>query len=362
MKAAAARHTGLPFVPQPAPDELLGSWLLRLAQLYGLGLATLLGRLGARPAGVARLPHWFAIGRSAVSLDALAAATRLPPADVVAMAPPSCRPRLPTEIGACMACLEQGAESGQPITWNRNWMSALATVCSIHGTWLTPVATRMLASVRHAENLGGVVRNLKAKQDLLDGVLADAGDAFCLQDLRTARTDVRLPWGRIRPNDLTRILDAVTCAVISASNSDSACGPSANRRALAVKDFAFELTTGRRVATSLPTQLRQRQWVLGRVAHVLRWAPEARTFHSARSAASVERLASMHYWPEGPLAWVCPNAAELVWRQQELQKGIQHLTQLLQGLLGPTFVDPVNRPADSASMPSRRSSQIIRSG
>jgi hypothetical protein len=27
MNTAAARHTGLPFVPQPAPDELLGSWL-----------------------------------------------------------------------------------------------------------------------------------------------------------------------------------------------------------------------------------------------------------------------------------------------------------------------------------------------
>ena len=47
MKATAAQHTGLPFVPQPAPDELLGSWLLRVAQLYGQGLTTLLSRLGA---------------------------------------------------------------------------------------------------------------------------------------------------------------------------------------------------------------------------------------------------------------------------------------------------------------------------
>jgi hypothetical protein len=28
MKAAAAPHTGLPFVPPPLPDELLGSWLV----------------------------------------------------------------------------------------------------------------------------------------------------------------------------------------------------------------------------------------------------------------------------------------------------------------------------------------------
>ena len=320
MSTAAARHCGLPFVPQPAPDELLGSWLLRVAQLYGLGLTTLLSRLGARPVGDAHFPHWLAIDGSTVSLDALSAAARLSRVDLAAMAPPSCRPRWPEELGACATCLAAAAEAAQPITWNRSWMNPLATVCSIHGTWLTPVATRTLAGVRHAGDFGGAVQRIAAEQALLDCEHPCAGDALWLQALCCAGTDVRLPWGRTRPNDLTRILDAVTCAVISASNSDSACGPSANRRALAVKDFAFELTTGRRAATSLPTRLRQRQWVLGRVAHVLRWAPEARTFHSAWSAASVERLASMHYWPEGALAWVCPNAAELVRRQEELQR------------------------------------------
>ena len=87
-----------------------------------------------------------------------------------------------------------------------------------------------------------------------------------------------------------------------------------------IKDFAFELTTVQRAARSLPTRLRQRQWVLGRVAHVLRWAPEARTFQFAGSAASVERLASMRDWPKGALAWVCPIAAELVRRQEEMQR------------------------------------------
>ena len=95
MSTAAAQHTGLPFVPPPAPDELLGSWLLRVAQLYGLGLATLLGRLSARPAGQARLPHWFAIDGNTISLDALSAAARLSPVDLSAMAPSGCRTRWP---------------------------------------------------------------------------------------------------------------------------------------------------------------------------------------------------------------------------------------------------------------------------
>jgi hypothetical protein len=92
MNTPAARHSGLPFVPQPAPDELLGSLLLRVAQLYGLGLTTLLGRLGARPTGEAHVPHWFAICGASLSLDALSTASCLSRVDLAAMAPPSCRP------------------------------------------------------------------------------------------------------------------------------------------------------------------------------------------------------------------------------------------------------------------------------
>ena len=109
--------------------------------------------------------------------------------------------------------------------------------------------------------------------------------------------------------------------LIAESNADdSACEPTANRRALAVKDFAFEPTSGQRAVTSLPTRLRQRQWVLARASHVLRWAPEARKFLSTWSSASIEQLASMRGWPEGALAWVCPKAAGFVRRQDELRK------------------------------------------
>ena len=321
MKATAAPHTGLPFVPQPAPDELLGSWLLRIAQLYGLGLTTLLSRLGARPAGDARLPHWFAIGGSTVSLDDLAAATRLPRVDLAAMAPLSCRPRWPEKLGACERCLADATDAGQPITWNRTWMNPLAVVCSVHGTWLTPVATRTLASVRHAADFGGIVQQVAAAQAQLDDEPACAGDAQWLQGLCSARTAVRLPWGRTRPHDLIRIVDAVAREVIAAS--DAGTGPlglPAERRQGSIKSFAFELGNAERVGVSLSTQLRQRQWVIARVAHVLQWPSEERAHFPSWSAASIKRLASMRNWPDGALAWICPPAAELVRQQDSLRQ------------------------------------------
>ena len=200
-------------------------------------------------------------------------------------------------------------------------MNPLATVCRIHGTWLTPVATRMLARVHHVEDFGGVVQYVETAQALLDCELPCAGDALWLQDLCNARMNLRLPWRSTRPNDSTRIVDGVARTLIAESNSDdSACRATANRRALTVKGFAFEPTAGQRAVTSLPTWLRQRQWVLARVAHVLRWAPEARTFHSSWSSASVEHLASMRRWPERVLAWVCLKSAGLGRRQGELRK------------------------------------------
>lgn len=321
MSTAAARHTGLPFVPQPAPDELLGSWLLRVAQLYGLGLTTMLSRLGARPAGDARVQHWFAIDDSNVSLDAVSAASRLPRATLATMALSACRPRWPEQLDACERCLADATDAGQPITWNRHWMNPLATVCSTHGAWLTPVATRTLASVRHAGDFSGVVQHVAATKRLDDAPTCCASDARWLQDLCTARTTAHLPWGRIRPHDLIRIVDAVAREVIWAS--DSGTGPHGlpgDRRPGSVKIFAFELGNAERVGISLSTQLRHRQWVMGIVAHVLRWPSEERACLSSWSTASIKRLASMGNRLEGALAWICAPAAELDRQQDRLRR------------------------------------------
>ncbi|RCW63655.1 TniQ family protein [Pseudorhodoferax soli] len=321
MRTAATRHAGLPFVPQPRPDELLGSWLLRIAQLYGLSLTTLLVRLGTLQTGTAQLPHWFSIDASTVNMDALSAATHLPRSDLETMTPAACRPHWPEELGACERCLTEATHSGESLVWNRNWMSPWATVCNIHGTLLTPVATRRLIRVRCTETLGAAIQSAATAPKLLDEEPICASDALWLQALCMARTAVRLPWGRTRPSDLARVVNAVAHEVISQPTFDgSACAPTANSRTLAVKDFALESTADQRAVASLPTHLRQRQWVLARVAHVLRWALEARTFPASWSSASVKRMASTSGWPQGALAWVCPDAADLVLQQGELRR------------------------------------------
>jgi hypothetical protein len=164
MISAFTRHSGLPFVPHPAPDELLGSWLLRVAQLYGLGLTTLLNRLDARPSDNTRVEHWFTLCGASLSLNALSSASHLSRIYLAAMAPCACGPRWPEEPGACARCLKQETESGNAITWNRNWMSPLATMCSTHGTSLSPVATRTLSGIRHAGDFGVLVQQLSEDQ------------------------------------------------------------------------------------------------------------------------------------------------------------------------------------------------------
>lgn len=319
--SAASQHAGLPFVPQPAPDELLGSWLLRVAQLYGLGLATLLSRLGVRPSTADCTPHWFALSDASINLDALYTAPRLPRAQLSAMAPPACRPRWPEELGACERCLADAAEAGQPITWRRGWMNPLVTVCSVHGVWMTPAPIRALARVRHAEDFGSLLSPVAATQALADDGPDGAADALWLQHFCTKQTLAHLPWGRSRPHDLIRIVDALAREVICAAETDD-CAPTAaaDHPVESVKDFVFADAAGQLARISLPTRLRRRRWILAKVAHVLRRPPAKRTFHASWSVAAVHRLALMRDWPDGALSWMCLKADELARREDELRK------------------------------------------
>ena len=200
-------------------------------------------------------------------------------------------------------------------------MNPLAVVCSGHGTWLTPVAIRTMAGVRYAADFGGIVQHVAAANAQRDNEPTCASDAQWLQGLCNARTAVRLPWGRTLPHDLIRIVDPVVREVIAASHSgtDPLRAP-ADRQPGFIKTLALGLGNAEGVGVSLPTQLRQRQWVIARAAHVLRWPPEERAHLPSWSAATIKRLASIRNWPDGALAWICPPAAELVRHQDALRR------------------------------------------
>ena len=110
----------LPFVPAPVPDELLGAWLLRVADLYGTGLRGLLVRLGAATAHSPLTMHWFDLRRhDCLDLDCLGVPLHRPVEELAAMHAANCRPRWPHELGFCPRCLADDRNAGRPPTWYR---------------------------------------------------------------------------------------------------------------------------------------------------------------------------------------------------------------------------------------------------
>jgi hypothetical protein len=179
----------------------------------------------------------------------------------------------------------------------------------------------MLAGVRHPGDFGGVVQHVAAAQAVLDEGPACVGNALSLQDLWLARTGLHLPSGKTQAHDLIRIVDSVAREVVAASEPGAA------------KDFDFEISAVQRMGMSLPTPLRQRQWAL--YAQFARWGTRLDLSLSSRAGSAAGRVA----------------------------KGIQHLAQVLQGLLGLACADRVNGPASLPSVPlTEVRLQIIRSG
>ena len=265
------------------------------------------------------MPHWFAMCGASLCFDALSTASRLSPAALTAMAPPSCRPHWPQELGLCTRCLEHAPDGGQPLTWNRHWMHPLAAVCIVHGTWLTPVATHTLARIHHATDFASLGHRVGTPGDEPAG----AEDALWLQELCCSRKNKRPPWGYTPRRVIIRIVAMMARAVLSAGAAETdVLASRLEHSQWNIKDFTLETEAGHRTRLWLPTRLRHRQRVLGTVAHLLRRTPEARSGLQPWSASMVKQLtwASTDDWPAAALEWICPEAAELVQRQDKLRK------------------------------------------
>ena len=316
-------HAGLPFVPQPVRDELLGAWLLRVAAVYGLGLETFLKRVGANATVDGRMPHWFALRGAAVRFDALSAALRVSPADLAAMTPPGCRPNWPQEMGLCRHCLEDAAAAGQPVTWFRRWMHPLSTVCAAHGRWLTPVPTYTLGRVRHAAEFGDLVSRIDSVEGPPSEEPEGVDAALWLQELCFASTELRLPWGKTSVQKFIQIVNTVLHVVLSVSVPDARVSSGLrDATASSIKMFTVEGGTGRQQThLMLPVRLRHRQWLLGVIGPLLRSPVASDERRLAWTASMTRRLAqAARHWPAGALERICPDAAELMRRQDALQR------------------------------------------
>ena len=311
MKSTRGLHPGLPHVPPPARDELLGAWLLRVAQPYGLGLPALVARLAPRRAPDTRVPRWFTLHGAHVDVALLASALRVSAARLVAMAPPGCRPNWPSELGLCTQCLEQSALAGEPLAWKRSWMHPLATVCAVHRLWLTPVATAALRRIRRADELERLAAH-PPPADGLDGEppIALVKDALWLQQRCQQRAPVHAPWGNTSPALFNAIASTVAQLMMSAG-AEQMIPHSTRGEAEPAKGFTLE-GSGGRSQWRLSNQLRERQWLLGHVGQRLRQL--ASICLAPWPAALVRELANSGapQWPAEALEWICPQAADVV--------------------------------------------------
>lgn len=302
--------SGLPVVLPPAKDEVLGSWLMRIAQFYGLSLTALLSRVGATRPGSGPLPHWFALRPSVLDMAALASALRVQSKRLRAMAPPQCRPHWPAELGMCTACLEDAAAAQQPLAWSLQWMHPLAVACTAHRGWLTPVATRDLVRVRSAGDLLSIRR--QAEHEAVDR--EDIGDALWAQRAAFSREGTRTPWGIAGLPALMRVLPAVDNALASASEQELAdLGLPDDWRRSKSKDFRVEPERGGLLRLNLPQGLIHRRWLMSAAAHLLRRPPSRRRMLRTLPDRTVKALACswISAWPSGLLQWISPEAAVL---------------------------------------------------
>lgn len=312
---------GLPCVPAPLRDELLGAWLLRVAQLYGLGLAALVARLTFQRHTGSALPHWYALRGAHVDAALLTKALRTSPRELFAMSPPSCQRYWPRELGVCTQCLEQAELDGEPVTWSRRWMHPMATGCAVHRIWLTPVATSTMRRIRQVGEFRSCCNQPDGAQKIAGEEPDDlVEDALWLQRRCQQRSSFEAPWGHSFPEEFSRIADTLARVFMTA---DARLEPPTLQR-FGFRGEPFKIFTvegsGRRLHWILPSRLRHRQRLLGEVGALMRLGPSAKTTVSLEVARQLENECPRNL-SAALLQWICPQAAVGIKRAREMQAG-----------------------------------------
>lgn len=311
-------HPGLPVVPHPAAGELLGSWLLKVAKVYGLGLGELLVRLGAT-APTSSAPRWYELHRAQLDLVQLAAALRRSTESIAALAAPQCSRRWPAELGFCGHCLDESASAGGACGWQRRWMHPMALACSKHRRWLHPAAIRRLAAVEYTDDFARFPRKsplwstweLQRESALIDS-------ALWLEALVVSPHEHQPPWGKTEPQQLAKILHRLVEVLMAPGAADmvrhqlgrSPRDMPERRQRWAVQTVRIDDGASAVLTLPAPHHLRHRQFVFGLLGHYLRQPPTNRGALAPLAKSIIQAIPEWQLarWPDAAARWIAPRS------------------------------------------------------
>ena len=308
---------GLPVVPPAAHGELLGSWLLRVANIYGLGLRDLLERLRALPPDSRVLAPWYELHHGHLRCVELAAALHQPVESICAMAAPQCDRHWPAELGFCGQCLDESSLARTPPGWQRRWLHPMALACEKHRAWLDPVAISRLRQIRTAGDIERLPRKNTAwsSWERRREALLTKG-ALWLQALVTNPVQHPAPWGTTELDQLAKILRSLVRILMAPAAEDLVRGQLGrslsdlpeHRQRWACQTFRVDDGVNPAMTLAAPDPLRHRQFVLGLLGYYLSLAPANRAPLDQLTKLIAREIPAgqLARWPTAAAQWVLP--------------------------------------------------------
>jgi hypothetical protein len=320
MNLAPQPHPGLPVIPHPGVGELLGSWLLRVSQVYGLDLGDLLVCLGVLPSTSRWSPSWYELHHGHMRCAQLASALRRPVDLIAAMSAPRCERLWPSELGFCGRCLDESTSDGAPHRWMRRWMHPIALACEEHRAWLEPVTTKRLREIRTIGDIAQLHRKAtewSALEWRRESALIDS--ALWFERIIINPAEHHPPWGKTEPNQLAKIVRSLVQVLMAPAAADlvrhqlgrSIRDLPERRQRWACQTFRVDDGVRGTVSLSAPDCLRHRQFVFGLLGHFLRLSPANRAplEQLTKLIASEIPAWQLARWPQAAAEWVSPGSS-----------------------------------------------------
>ena len=308
-------HPGLPVVPHAVAGELLGSWLRRIAQFYGLSLREFLLRLAVVPQAKPGTVAWYELHHKHLAIDRLGAALHRSSESIIAMSSPHCDRRWPAELGFCRQCLDDATLIGTGPPWLRRWLHPLAVACEKHRTWLEPVTTRQLRKIRNISDVvdipralhPGAARQRRRELALIDGALWL--EALVINSPHDCRS-----WGITDVGQLAKILRSLVQVLMSPAATDMVRSQLGRwmlperRQHWACQTFRIDDGVNGPLSLAASDHLQHRQFVFGLLGCYLRLAPANRgPLHELSSLIANEIPRSqLARWPPEAIRWISP--------------------------------------------------------